>query len=476
MINTSQLFEALRSMNKKEFREFGKYIHSPYFNNRSEVIRFYEILRKFHPELDSRELSSDKLFRKVYPGKKFNEATMRKLVSLTLKQAVGFLAISGFQSNKTEYNVKMLDKLREKNLNSLFEKQVKTIEDLLLKTEHTFGYYESKFNFTTLKNGYYLHTDETQMVKGFQKEIDDFMEYFLSVILFLYIRLSEWSRARNTSFDLKFYDEVLLHIKQYDYNNVPLINLYYNMLMLLNSEEDKHFYDLQKGRERFEKNLSPIDDYNIAVTMMQYCYKKVQKGDTGFRRQQFEVVNIILEKNMIPSGNIEPYFFINSIRNASIIQEFKWCENFIERYKERLNRDRLNETVSYSNALLEFYKKNYENALKHISAFNTERSTLKSEFRSIQLVIYYELNYTDELLSLIDSYRHFLNRDKDNTQKNKEQSSEFIRIVSKLLKLKIDNDTESAEMLKKEIVNNAYFNFKEWFITKLDDIIYKKSR
>jgi hypothetical protein len=476
MVKTSQLIEALRSMNKREFREFGKYIQSPYFNNRSEVIRFYEYIKKFYPALNSKELTPDKLFRKVYPGTKYNEATMRKLISLTLKQAVNFFAVSGFQSNLIEYSVKMLDKLREKNLSILFEKNVKSIEELFLKTPHTFGYYESKFNFTTLKNGYFLHTDENQMVQGFQKEIDDFMEYFLSVILFLYVRLSEWSRARNTSFDLKFYEEVISHIKKYDYENIPLVSLYYNMLMLLNTEEENYFYELQNGRKKFEKSLSAIDDYNIAVTMMQYCYKKVQKGDTAFRRQQFEVVNIVLDKDMMPPGNIEPYFFINSIRNAAIIHEFKWCEDFIKKYKERLNKDRLDETLSYSIALMEFYKGNYENALKHISTFYTERSTLKIEFRNIQIVIYYELSYTDELLSLIDSYKHFLTRDKDIAAKTKELSSEFIRIVSKLVKVKFNEDKESVELLKNEVMNSTYFNFREWFVMKLDDIINNKSR
>jgi hypothetical protein len=210
--------------------------------------------------------------------------------------------------------------------------------------------------------------------------------------------------------------------------------------------------------------------------MMQYCYKKVLKGDTGFRRQQFEVVNIVLDKDMIPPGNIEPYFFINSIRNAAILHEFTWCENFIWKYKGRLNKDRLNETLSYSNALLEFYRKNYENALKHISTFNTERSTIKIEFRNIQLIIFYELNYTDELLSLIDSYKHFLNRDKDNTEKIKALSSEFIRLVSKLVKLRNDEDIESAILLKNEVMKNPYFNFKEWFLIKLDELINNQSR
>ncbi len=475
MIN-SQLLEALRSLDKNEFREFGKFVNSPFFNNRSEVLRFFGVLKEFYPEFKSKRITEELIFKKVYPLKKFSPVLLRKLSSLLTNLLFDFFAISRFQSGKIEYNVKLIDSLRERKLNKLFEKRVKSLEELINDSPHTFGLYENRFTFTTIKNGYFLHTDENQMIKGFQKEMDDFMEYFLSVILLLYIRLSEWSKARNISFDLKFYDEVLMHLKKYDYNHIPLVSLYYNMLMLLKTEEEKYYYELQNGRIKFEKLITPMDDYNIAVALMQYCYKKVQKGDTEFRRQQFEVVNLILEKNMIPPGNIEPYFFINSIRNAAIIEEFDWCSDFIEKYKSRLNKDRLKETLYFSNALIAFYKSKYEDALKYISSFNTERSTLKTEFRNIQLVIYYELNYTDELLSLIDSYRHFLNRDKDIAEKTKELSLEFIRIVSKLIRYSHDEDVESAVLLKNEVLKYPYFNFKEWFLSKLQIIIDKKSR
>lgn len=476
MEKTPQLFEVLRSMGKEEFREFGKFVNSPFFNSRSEAIRLYEAMKKLHPKMSSKDLVPEKLFKKVYPGKQYNDATMRKLFSLMLNLAVNFFAVSGCRSDEFDYNLKMLDKLREKNLGGLFEKYSNVIEGQFRSTPQTFSLYESKFHFTTLKNGYYLHTNEGEMVKGFQNEIDSFMQYFLSVMLLLYTRLSEWSRARNVKFDLKFYDEVLSHIESSDYSDDPLISLYHSMLMLLNTGDKKYFFELQESRKRFEKSISAMDDYNIAVTMMQYCYKKVHQGDQGFRRQQFDVVNVILERDMIPPGNIEPYFFINSIRNASILGEFAWCDCFIDRYSSRLNKDKQKEALSYSLALTELYRGNYSKALGHTSTINIERSTLKNEFKNIQLVIYYELGYSDELISLIDSYKHFLSRDKDAAQATVAASNDFIRIVSKALKFKSEYDVESAEILKAEIMKGQYFNFKEWIIAKLDEIIYKKSR
>ncbi len=467
-MENSQLAVILRSFTKEEFKEFGKFIHSPYFNNRDEVIRFYDALKKFYPDFESKNLTEKILFTQVYPKKKFSDVLMRKLVSLLISQCMSFLAISGYKENELEYNVKLVDKLREKKLDYMFEKKSKTVDELISKSKYDYNYYESKFKYTTIVNGHLLNTDEGSMVQRFQNEIDDFTESFLSIALLLYIRLTEWSRAYNIKFDMKLYDETLAFLKKNDYSNVPLVFLNYNMLMLLNTEEEKYFHNLLECRNRFKNKLSSGDDYNVAIVMIQYCYKKVQKGDENFRRHQFDAVNNILESNLIPPGHIEPYFFINSVRNAASIGEFEWCGEFIKKYKSRLNEEFAGETVSYCLALTEFYSRNYERALKHISAINPERSTIKMELKNIQLVIYYELGYIDELISLIDSYKHFLHRDKDIRPETKQRCNEFIKFISKLVKVKTDEDADSAYILKKEVQNTPFFNFKDWVIQKID--------
>ena len=75
-----QLFEALKSLNKNEFREFGKFINSPYLNNRSEITRFYETIKKYYPDFTTEKIDEGKIFEKIYPGKKFSNVLMRKII------------------------------------------------------------------------------------------------------------------------------------------------------------------------------------------------------------------------------------------------------------------------------------------------------------------------------------------------------------------------------------------------------------
>lgn len=467
----NQLTEILSSFNKTEFREFEKFVASPYFNNRSEVIRFFESIKKFHPKFNSENLTEENLFKIVYPGKKFSSALMRKLISLMSNLLLDFIAVKGFKDNKFEYNTRLIDKLRERNLNETFEKRLKKFTGLLENSKRNLDYYEAKVKMTSILNGFLISKNEKSMVSGLQDELDELIEFFLVAAILQYLRIGEWSRSLNKKFDQKFYNEVVKYISSGKNTGVTLSTLYFNMLMLLNTEEEKYYTDLIKGRQKFEPYLSGIDEYNISIVSMQYCYKKIMKGESGYRKQMFEIANIIIEKNLIPAGNIDPYFFTNVIRNAVLINEFEWSENFINDYEHRLNPENADEIIEYSNAMIGVGKGDFEKSLNHLSKINIDRSNMKLDMKNLLIVIYYELNYSEELISLIDTHRHFLQRDKSVPEKSKSDNSAFLKSVSDLMKLKLNKDKNSVYLLKKRLENASYFSQKEWLLKKAEELL-----
>jgi hypothetical protein len=468
-MQNSQLIISLRSLSKKEFKEFGRFVRSPYFNNREEVVRFYDSIKKYHPAFNSARLNEETVFFKVYPGRKFSGVLLRKLNSLLLKQVMDYLAVSSFSSNELEFNVRLIDRLREKKLDTIFEKKAKQIEKLFSSSKQNFPYGESKFKYTTILNGFYMTRNERSMVNNFQNEIDLFTEYFLGVALLLYIRLGEWERVYSVKFDLKFYNEVINYFRQNTDLPVSISKIYYNMLMMLNDGDEKYFYELQKLREEFSEKLTVLDDFNIRLVSMQYYYRRVNNGDASFGRHQFNIIKSILERDLIPAGYIEPYFFTNAVRNAANIAEFEWAESFIKKYRTRLNPDSAAEICEYSFALVEFSRGNYELALKHFSKINLEISTLKIEIKNLLLAIYYELGYREELDSLIDSHKHYLVRDKKLSDTVRTASTAYVNMVSELVKLKFEEKGASIHNLKKNLKDLPFAGLKHWLIKKTQE-------
>ena len=469
-MENSQLIESLRTLDKNEIKEFGKFIRSPYFNNRSEVIRFFNYIKKFFPEFKSNELKEENIFKKVYPDKKYSSVMTRKLISLTLNLLLDFLTIEDFKENKNDYNVKMLDMLRKRKLPALFQKRSRiTGKNLDISTLDIY-YYEQKLKFTSIQNGYFLNSDESSFVDGLQNELNDLIEFFLTGVILQFIRLSEWSRQLNKKFDLKFYDEILKYMSADDEREVTLYSMYFNMLMLLNTEDENYFKKLIISRDTLKAKLGKIDDYNVQIVSMQYCHKKVQKGYPEYRKQMFEITKKLLAADLIPDGFIEPYFFTNIVRNASLLNEFDWLDNFLNEYKHRLNPELSDEITNYSQAMIESAKGNFEKSLMHFSKIKIERSNMKLDMKNLLIIIYYELNFIEELISLIDTNKHFLQRDRSVSDSYRQVSLLLMNFVSELIKIKSSNKKISTHGLRKEIEKSDYFIFKEWLLKKAEEL------
>jgi len=121
--------------------------------------------------------------------------------------------------------------------------------------------------------------------------------------------------------------------------------------------------------------------------------------------------------------------------------------------------------------MIESGRGNFELSLNHLSKINIERSNMKIEIKNLLIIIYYELKYLEELVSLIDTYKHFLQREKSITEKIRKLNSLFLKFVSDLVKIYHNGKYDDAKILKKEIDKASYFNLKDWLSKKADELI-----
>jgi len=471
-MKNSQLTEVLTSLDKAEFKEFGKFARSPYFNNRNEVVRFYDALKKFYPKFSSKNLREELLFSSVYPKKKYNDVLMRKLVSLLVKHAMNYIAISGFKEAKLGYEVKLLYKLYDKNLPVMFEKESKSIEELLKNSIHTAEYYEAKFRHTSKLNAYLISRNEKAAIQEYQKELDDFIEYFLVVILILYQRLKTYSNIFNYKYDLKFFNEVMEFLSKNDYTGTILVSMYYYMILLSDMADEKYFFEFISFWEKNETRLSDLYQYNIYTSLYNYCLDKVKRGEIKYRKLLFDLSVKLLAKNIIVSavGHISTPLFTGIVRNAVYLKEIKWAEEFITGNKQWLDPAESDECVEYSLAMLEFEKENFGKSMEHLSVLNPHKLIMKLNGKNLFIMNLYEMGYSEELLSAIDAYRHFLHRDKTITQQYINMNSLFLKYVSELSLLRVNGKNDENHALKKEIENTPYFTLKEWVVKKAEEL------
>ncbi len=65
------LYKLLATFSDDEWKEFEKFVASPYFNKGRNFGSIMKLLRKHRPEFSSKELFKENLYKKLYPGKEY---------------------------------------------------------------------------------------------------------------------------------------------------------------------------------------------------------------------------------------------------------------------------------------------------------------------------------------------------------------------------------------------------------------------
>ena len=65
----SKIVETLGTFSQNEFKTFGKFVNSPYFNSSKSAVKFYNYLRKFYPDFENEKITPENAIQLYFPGK-----------------------------------------------------------------------------------------------------------------------------------------------------------------------------------------------------------------------------------------------------------------------------------------------------------------------------------------------------------------------------------------------------------------------
>ena len=63
-----KIIHFLKCLSKHELREFGKFVRSPFHNNRKDVVRYFDLLKVYYPDFGNDESVKQKIYNKLYPN------------------------------------------------------------------------------------------------------------------------------------------------------------------------------------------------------------------------------------------------------------------------------------------------------------------------------------------------------------------------------------------------------------------------
>jgi prophage maintenance system killer protein len=476
-MKNSQLIKLLKTFNSKEIKKFSEFISSPYFNKNKNVIKLYEVIKKAHPGFKQENLTKENLFSSIFPGKKYNDNILRLLIHLLCEKARKFLAYNRVEKDIYKYKEELVSELFDRELYNESIKEIdKTISELEKSYIRDSDYFQYKFEFGVIKlnciqkikQGKYEMYITTSSIETPFKNLTYF---FFSKLLTYYSLALNDKKTYNIDIDTDLLEKLFSYFDYELFNDSPLIQMYYNIVMIQKTNDDKYFYTLKNLVQIHEKSLIPMRLLNVYIHLENFCIWKIGAGEKHFHRELFEIHKLVLDKQIY---KVDPfmrhYFYRNVLQNAAKIKEFDWADNFIESYKNELRSDYREAVYCYCKAYLEAEKNNFEKSLDYLSKLHTDEVYLKIDLHLLQARLYYELDWYDVLNSAIDSIRHLLKSNKFISENRRLRFFTLIKFLSALNNARLKNDELKIHELNDKILKTEDLQWKDWFIKKIEEL------
>lgn len=495
------IIDLLKSFSGKEMMWFAKFLRSPYFNNRNMLTNLFMVLKQFYPGFESRKLTKEYIFRKLYGKKKdYNDSTLRNLMSDLLQMALLFLKQEGTEKNAVESSFFLTEELFGRGNYDLFKNQMSKNENELKKRSNIDGnYFLSNYRINTdsfyvnlltqkvLKKNYVI-TESEKMIDG----IAYILSYFVTESIKHNDNLLKYSRSYNIKknitavgefTELFNFEKIISYIEKNTTLHVPQLAVYYYLLKAFINFEDEEYY--QDFKNSLLKNASQfgVNDNNFLHTrLIDYCILKLILGARSkldLNKEIFDL-NYIYIKNgyyKTDSNQYLPFdFYRNVLINCINTKNLDYMEEFISNYTKQLVPKHVASVQNYGYALLNFMQGSYSKAFEYINKIKFDQFVFKLDMKNLQLKLSYELNQLEPALTDIDSYRHFIKNNPLLTEHRKLLHKNLLYFTHKLVLYKSGSKKVNLHFIEDKIRKSKNTFDKVWLEEKVKELISEEKK
>lgn len=480
----SNLILILSKISESEFKRFGKFIDSPYFNSNKKLNSFYKILEEYYPEFDSLELSKENIYRKLYKEDEVVYGTIYYLISEMESLLEKFIGIEKIKPFTLDLN--FLEELTKLGMHNYFDVKYKSVKKKLdgYPDEmhiNNFTLSEIKRNNSIFKREFLTKKDLYR--NEWTEPADELLKLFLKNSIRNILFLTNYNTLVIKDIKIPMLSETLDYIERNKIHESMLeFKVLYFEIMLLMYSENKYYNELKNillkeskklSQDVFKELIAILNNYNILT--------KIQGTENSefYENENFELANIYL-KNFSQNKNevipIDAYFSL--FLTGSALGKFDWLKELQKKYIKRLEAKFQNNAECFGNAAIYFHDGQFDKALNSLSGIkNYSFLPYKTVVKVMQLKIYYELGLISEAVDAANSFQQFLRNDKLISANAKTVNSDFLKIYFKLLNLTGKDSLSKIENLQSEIKNHKrLLNSQFWFNAKLSNLEVRVSK
>jgi len=187
--------------------------------------------------------------------------------------------------------------------------------------------------------------------------------------------------------------DAILQENQSYWEQFPIIQAYYNLLKLQQTQKESYFHILDKLLQQYsyqqnpttEKRFSRFASRQIAYVLIHYHRIQGRQGNRSrIMKKAFGVMERALEQGLLHvDGCLQINNFLLAITLALRANKIEWAETFLEQYKKDLPERQQLSYYEYGRLLVAFQKERYKEILKKLTIEGEDTLIKKDEIQSV---------------------------------------------------------------------------------------------
>jgi len=477
----TKLVGLLKSLSPEEFKDFEKFVASPYFSKGRDLVPFFRILKQFYPGFSDESLTQEFVFSGLFPGKKFDKVRSSNLIKTLSSQlfimSKDFLIQIELNQDENKKRYFLLNQLRKKKLYQEFERTYKSLpEDESDPSKGTVGDFIAKYFIELAFRDYSLDRDDFE--NSYEANLKTAEYTLLAGLINTFKHQDEINIARGYNLPVRENllkallgnadaDGIIKYLRDSKHPMLEYIEVYYLIYKMNIEPQDKsRYYLVRKMLQERAGLFGQIENYTLWNILLSYCNISNLPVE-----EHFYIFDHILENGIYRKSDSEDFhivLFRNIVLVASSLNKIEWLRKFLDKYSGEIHPDHRTDMRQYTYAMLNFSEGDFGEALALIQKIRFELFLYKPDMRVLQLKIFYKLEYYEQLHSITDSTLHFLRYNKELREEFKDSVKNLIKYIKELVKIKTGTPSKSdSEFLRKKIKEEAFLGQRQWLLDEL---------
>lgn len=465
----SKLVDIFKVISVQEMRSFNEYVQSPYFNKRQDVIQFCSYLTKqAKANFPDKKIEQEQCWQAVFPSKKFNKKEMAHLMSRLNQLAEDFLAQRHFEEKQSKLAFYKLEAFAKSSLNKHYQQLLKTIKKELDSSSLEDA--DQLWNQYTLAQiqDYHFGLQNQRALNVYLAEKNQYLDRFFSLKkLQIFCNLHFQQIAFGAPQDMSWPASPLQASAAPQASKVYAT--YLSLYRLLQGHEDSEqaFIALKTALKQLKNKLSHLEYIDLYFFAINYCSIAINKGKRHYASHLLALYEDgLAQETLLLNQTLSPWIYKNIVKLGLGLKKFEWTEEFIENYSPKLPVDQSEDAYYFNLANLNYYQKNYDQALNYLNRVEFTDLYYKHGAKAMLLKIYFEKQETEAFLGLVSSFKILLMRDQQIPNDLKSNYLNFIRFSAKLFKLR-KSDHAALDKLKQSMEKTPKINGRNWLMQQL---------